>query len=146
MARSLGEFDSKQHLVIDCNDSAIRAAFEDSDAWGLSAAFDIHDCSPSLIRDKEAIARFTAELCEHIGMKPYGECIVVHFGRDPRVAGISMLQLIETSNLSAHFANQTNRVYPDIFSCMYYNAFKAGWFIMRFFGGSSFSLTLTLRE
>ena len=146
MARSLGEFDSRQQHVIDCDDSAIRAAFEDSKAWGLSASFDIHGCNARAIRDKETINLFTTELCEYIDMEPYGDCIVVHFGRDPRVAGISMLQLIQTSNLSAHFANETNRAYPDIFSCKYYNELKAGWFIMRYFGGSSFSLTITLRE
>ena len=67
------------------------------EAWGMASAIDIYDCDPELIRDAAAIRRFVAELCELIGMKRFGETQVVHFGEDERVAGYSMVQLIETS-------------------------------------------------
>jgi hypothetical protein len=54
-------------------------------------------------------------------MKRYGKTQVVHFGEDERVAGFSMTQLIETSLISAHFANQSNTTYLDVFSCKAYD-------------------------
>lgn len=89
--------------------------------WGISTSFDLVDCDPELIRSEEAIREFTIELCELIDMKRYGECHIVNFGEEERVAGFSMFQLIETSNISAHFVNLTNDIYLDVFSCKDYD-------------------------
>jgi len=69
-------------------------------------------------------------------MKRFGETQVVHFGEDEKVAGFSMVQLIETSLISAHFANLTNTVYLDVFSCKMYDPAAAAAFAQKFFGGS----------
>ena len=53
-------------------------------------------------------------------MQRFGECQVVDFGSG-RVAGYSMVQLISTSLISGHFANDTNNAYLDIFSCKGYD-------------------------
>nr|MBI3611679.1 S-adenosylmethionine decarboxylase [Nitrospirota bacterium] len=73
-------------------------------AWGLSTAVDLQDCNPDIITDRDRIKDYVVALCELIGMKRYGECQVVYFG-EGRVAGYSMIQLIETSLISGHFAN-----------------------------------------
>src|SRR3989344_7771383 len=88
-------------------DDAIVTEYKDSGAWGLLTSIDLHGCDGATIRDADAIKRFVAELCERIKMKRFGECTVVDFGEDERVSGFSMVQLIETSCISAHFANQT---------------------------------------
>src|SRR5262245_24467278 len=85
-------------------------------AWGMSMALDLQDCRPDTIRDRDHIRAYVMALCELIGMKRYGDCQIVHFG-EGRVAGYSMIQLIETSLISGHFANDSNRAYLDIFSC-----------------------------
>ena len=105
-------------------------------AWGLATSIDIYNCDPSAIRDAERIKQFVAELCDLIEMKRFGETLVVHFGEDERVAGYSMVQLIETSLISAHFANLTNTVYLDVFSCKGYDPDVVSEFAQRFFGGS----------
>jgi len=108
---------------LDRDDSAIRRDYQEQQAWGLLSSIDLHDCDGALIRDADAIKSFVVELCERIDMKRFGECTVVDFGEDERVAGFSMVQLIETSCISAHFANETNTTYLDIFSCKYYNPY-----------------------
>ncbi|VBB43023.1 conserved hypothetical protein [uncultured Desulfatiglans sp.] len=113
--------------------------------WGLLTSLDIYDCNPDTIRDAEAIKRFVVELCDLIEMRRFGECQVVHFGEDERVAGYSMLQLIETSLISGHFANLTNAVYLDIFSCKLYDPDKVTEFSKRFFGGKSVNVHITER-
>lgn len=51
-------------------------------------------------------------------MVAYGEPVIEHFAtHDPQKAGHSMVQLIETSNLSAHFVDKDNTMYLDVFSC-----------------------------
>lgn len=113
--------------------------------WGMASAIDIYDCDPGKIRDADEIRRFVIELCELIEMKRYGETQVVHFGEDERVAGYSMVQLIETSLISAHFANQSNVVYLDVFSCKPYDPERVGNFAQEFFRGSYTRLNVTMR-
>ena len=114
--------------------------------WGIAASIDIYDCDPGTIRDSDAIRQFVAELCDLIEMKRFGETQVVHFGEDERVAGFSMTQLIETSLISAHFANQTNAVYLDVFSCKPYDPDVVAEFAQRFFGGRRVVVQITLRQ
>jgi S-adenosylmethionine/arginine decarboxylase-like enzyme len=116
------------------------------DAWGLAAGMDLHNCNPETIRSADKIKQFVVELCEKIDMKRFGECQVVNFGEDEKVAGFSMVQLIETSCISAHFANQTNTTYLDIFSCKYYSPHDAAEFAKKFFGASDYTLNYTCRK
>lgn len=125
---------------------SLRQQYEAKDAWGLLSSIDLHGCDGATIRDAQAIKRFVVELCERIDMKRFGECHVVHFGEEERVAGYSMFQLIETSCISAHFANETNTTYLDIFSCKYYEPSEAAEFAKEFFGASDYTLTTTLRK
>ncbi len=116
------------------------------DYWGIASAIDIYNCDPDKIRDADHIRRFVMELCERIEMRRFGETMVVHFGEDERVAGYSMVQLIETSLISAHFANKTNAVYLDVFSCKAYEPEKVREFAQGFFGGSHSTLNVTMRR
>jgi S-adenosylmethionine decarboxylase len=73
------------------------------------------------------------ELCDLIKMRRFGETQVVRFGDDPRVTGFSMTQLIETSLISAHFADNSRAIYLDVFSCAPYDPNEAADFAARFF-------------
>ena len=117
----------------------------DKIAWGMSSSIDCAKCDPELIRSIDAVKRFTAELVAYIDMRAYGPCHVVHFGEDERVAGLSMFQLIETSCISAHFANQSNNAYIDIFSCKQFDPYAAGKFCKQFFQAESISIKTNLR-
>ena len=123
----------------------VRVAIEKK-VWGIASSIDIYDCNPVKIRDEETIRRFVVELCELIEMKRFGETQVVHFGEDERVAGYSMVQLIETSLISAHFANMTNAVYLDVFSCKPYDPEIVKDFSQNYFGGKYSVLNATLRQ
>lgn len=127
-------------------DLALREEYRVVDAWGLDTGIDLHGCNGATIRDADKIKQFVVELCKKIDMKRFGECTVVNFGEDEKVAGFSMAQFIETSMISAHFANQTNTTYLDIFSCKYYNPYEAADFAKEFFEASDYSLHYTLRK
>jgi S-adenosylmethionine/arginine decarboxylase-like enzyme len=114
-------------------------------AWGLSTAVDLKDCDSDTIRDAAAIQQFVVALCDLIQMKRYGECQVVHFGQG-RVAGYSMVQLIETSLISGHFANETHAAYLDVFSCKPYDPAIVEEFARKFFGARSSTRRTIHRE
>ena len=127
-------------------EQTIKEEYESGDYWGLSSSIDLHSCNGDYIRDAEKIKKFVVELCDLIEMKRYGECQVVNFGEDPRVSGFSMTQLIETSLISAHFADQTNNVYLDVFSCKYYEPEVVALFAKKFFQADNYDLKYTFRK
>ena len=127
------------------DDTVIRTEYKRENAWGLLTSIDLHGCNPETIRDAKKVKRHVYELCERIGMKRFGECTVVNFGEDPRVSGFSMTQLIETSLISGHYANQSNAVYLDVFSCKYYNPYEVAEFTKEYFEAKNYNLHYTLR-
>ena len=122
------------------------AAFKKNNCWGLCTSIDLKNCNPEFIRSADKIHEFVLELVDDvIEMKRFGEPRIVHFGADDRVAGYSMTQLIETSLVSAHFANDTNAAYIDIFSCKEYKPRAAAEFCKKFFEASDMRLSVVFR-
>ena len=124
----------------------IKEKFEKANAWGLWTSIDMKNCNPDTIRDAEKVKQYARELCELIGMKRHGDTVVVDFGEDEKVAGFSMMQLIETSLVSGHFVNLTNSVYIDIFSCNWYNPEVAAEFTKKFFAAEEANTTSVIRS
>lgn len=88
--------------------------------WGYMLSLDIAKCKPQLIRSKPVIYKFTKNLVREIDMKAYGEPQIVHFGEGNK-AGYTLVQLIETSNITAHFCEEDDAAFIDIFSCKPYD-------------------------
>jgi S-adenosylmethionine/arginine decarboxylase-like enzyme len=114
--------------------------------WGISSCIDLYECDLALMQNPEAIRAFVIQLCDLIKMKRYGETQVVFFGEDPRVTGFSMTQLIETSLISAHFADASQAIYLDVFSCAYYKAEDAAQFAADYFKAKSHNLHVVTRK
>jgi hypothetical protein len=119
--------------------------FSISGAWGLLTSVDLHGCQPETISDSDEIRRFTSELCKRLAVKPFGEPQVIEFGDDPRIHGYSLTQLIESSLVSGHFAEQTSSVYLDIFSCKYYDPAEMVRFSREFFVAGEIEAVAVLR-
>lgn len=101
-------------------------------AWGLHTLYNLYRCNPYTIRCPTRIASFSKALVEGIDMVPYGKPLIQHFGTGNK-AGYSLVQLIETSNITAHFVEEDNSAYIDIFSCKEYDPIEAEKIIMSFF-------------
>lgn len=84
--------------------------------WGYHLMLDCSKCIATSIRSSPNITSFAKTLVQRIDMVPYGEPQVVHFGSGDK-AGYTLVQLIETSNIAAHFCEETNDMYLDVFSC-----------------------------
>lgn len=84
--------------------------------WGYHLTLDAGECDHDAIRSKATIAAFTKELVEKIDMVAYGPPRIVMFGTGGK-KGYTLVQLIETSNITAHFVEEVDAVYLDVFSC-----------------------------
>ena len=89
--------------------------------WGYHLILNARKCRPAAIRSAETITYFTKDLVKKIDMVPYGEPQVVLFGTGNK-KGYTLVQLIETSNICAHFVEETNDMYLDVFSCKPFHA------------------------
>lgn len=91
--------------------------------WGQHLVLDLNGCPRELLADKDNILSWNAELVEAISMVAYGDPIVEHFATHSHdAAGYTLLQMIETSNIAAHFAENIGQVYIDVFSCKEFDA------------------------
>jgi len=121
-------------------------AAEPAEYWGISSSIDLYECDLALMQNAEAIREFVKQLCERIKMRRYGETQVVFFGDDPRVTGFSMTQLIETSLISAHFADASRAIYLDVFSCAPYEPEDAANFAAEYFKAGRYKFQVVRRE
>ena len=87
-----------------------------SNYWGYHLILNCSRCVPASIRLQSNIYRFSKSLVEKIDMVPFGEPQIVMFGTGNK-KGYTLVQLIETSNITAHFVEETDDLYLDVFSC-----------------------------
>jgi len=128
-------------------DEAIVRAFKKGDYWGISTLISLTKCNDRSISDSNMIAAFAIQLCDALKMKRYGEPQVVYFGQDEKVSGYTLIQLIETSSITGHFAVGNNcSAYIDIFSCKEYLSYSIAEFCKEYFGAEKFTIGVTLRR
>lgn len=84
--------------------------------WGAELIVDARACQKLTIMNKEHIEEFAKALVDRINMIRHGEPAVVHFGEGNKT-GFTLVQLITTSNITAHFSDETGDAYFNIFSC-----------------------------
>ena len=89
-------------------------------SWGYHLMLDVARCTPKTIRSRKTIEIFTHRLVKEIDMVAFGKPQIVMFGEGNK-KGYTLVQLIETSNICAHFCEETNDMYLDVFSCKTFN-------------------------
>lgn len=86
--------------------------------WGQHLIVDLGGCDRAAVASEAAIRAFAAELVGRIGMRAHGPPTIAYFAaHDPKASGHTLVQLIETSSITAHFAEKCGEVYLDVFSC-----------------------------
>jgi S-adenosylmethionine/arginine decarboxylase-like enzyme len=90
--------------------------------WGFHLLINASGANLKSISSYDTIKSFAKDIVKKIDMVAYGEPQIVHFGEGNK-KGYTLIQLIETSCISAHFVendgnnNGTGSYYMDIFSC-----------------------------
>ena len=85
--------------------------------WGYHYHYDVAGCNKDKVTDKEHVRKFLASLVESIGMTPMGEPLIEHIQQEGTDAGITAVQVITQSSITAHFIDETGDLYLDVFSC-----------------------------
>ena len=112
---------------------------------GQLTIINLHECDKNLVKDKRALKKFGIELCKVIDMVPYGKPIVKRFGKG-NLRGYSLIQLIQTSNISVHLDEFENKAFIDIFSCKNFDSRKARDFSKQFFKAKKIKLKTLFRK
>jgi S-adenosylmethionine decarboxylase len=123
----------------------LKKEYDQRNSWGLHAVIDLYGCDPELIKSFKAIKRYSIELTDLIKMKRYGKAQVERFATG-YYAGVSLFQFIETSSVTAHFDEQENRAFIDVFSCKFFKAQQAAEFSKKYFKANDLRLTVLLRD
>jgi len=112
--------------------------------WGYSIQMDLKLCDAVIIRSKEKIQDYVIQLCKLIDMTRFGDCQIVNFGQGIN-EGYTLIQLIETSSIVAHFANEINSAFIDLFSCKEFDFNAVMAFTQDFFGAAELASHIAIR-
>src|SRR3989344_6670803 len=120
----------------------------DNEKFGQELILDLYKCDAKKISSQKHIREFVIKLCDEIiFMRRYGEPLIPHFGLEtPVTAGYSLVQLIETSCVSAHFSEYKKSVYLNIFSCKWFDADAAAEVAAYWFGSKEIRRHLLMRR
>ena len=113
--------------------------------WGKHLMIDAARLNGPAIRNPTRIHHFTAALVKRIDMIPYGPAQVVMFGSGNK-KGYTMVQLIETSNICAHFVEENNSMYLDVFSCKDFDPIVVKETVEEFFEAKHMKLKVLTRQ
>jgi S-adenosylmethionine/arginine decarboxylase-like enzyme len=113
--------------------------------WGYHLMLDCAACDKEKIQDAAHITAFAKDLVKRIDMVAYGEPQVVNFGSGNK-AGYTLVQLIETSNICAHFCNDSGDVYFDVFSCKPFAQETVVDIVNEYFKPANINLAFVLRD
>ena len=92
--------------------------------WGYHLMLDISGCNDS-IKSRDSIYNFNKDLVKRIDMTAHGEPVIEYLLPGDPKQGYSLMQLITTSNICAHFVEPDSSAYIDIFSCKIFDILEA---------------------
>jgi S-adenosylmethionine/arginine decarboxylase-like enzyme len=113
--------------------------------WGYHLILNGRNCIPASIRSAQHIGVFTSTLVNKIDMVAYGKPEIVMFGTGNK-KGFTLVQLIETSNICAHFVEESDDMYLDVFSCKPFDEKVVKKVVDDFFSPATMDTKLILRD
>ena len=107
---------------------------------------DVHGCDAS-IKDRNHVVNFCDVLVREIDMeaigRPWVEQTAMH---DPTKAGFTLVQIIQTSSIVAHFIDEPGDIYLDVFSCKKFNISTVEAVVDRFFNPTKKRINFITRQ
>jgi S-adenosylmethionine/arginine decarboxylase-like enzyme len=88
------------------------------DYWGYHLILDCGKCDPVKMTDYNNVDTWIRKLVKDIDMQPIGEPRIEYTAAEfPDKAGFTVVQVIVTSSIVAHFVDGLGQIYLDVFSC-----------------------------
>ena len=101
--------------------------------WGYHLMLDCSGCNIDEVASRDNIYRFIKDLVQRIDMTAHGEPVIEHLLPGDPKQGYSLMQLITTSNICAHFMELDGTAYFDIFSCKEFDVETAKHIVNEYF-------------
>jgi S-adenosylmethionine decarboxylase len=114
--------------------------------WGYHLMLDCSGCDIVGVASRDNIYRFIKELVDAIGMEAHGEPIIEHLLPGDPKQGYSLMQLITTSNICAHFMELDGTAYFDIFSCRDFEIEVAKLIVRKYFNPQKMRVNFITRH
>ncbi len=113
--------------------------------FGYHLMLDCSGCNSS-IADRNRIYEFIKVLVPAIDMTAHGEPVIEYLLPGDPKQGYSLMQLITTSNISAHFMELDGTAYFDIFSCKIFDVEQAKKVVDDFFKPAKIRINFITRH
>jgi len=98
------------------------------------------------LNSKKEITKFVKELVIAIDMVAVGKPIIKYLCEHDPKSGYSLVQLIQTSNITAHFMDQDYTAYFDVFSCKEFDPTVAETIVKKYFNPSNIKSNFITRQ
>lgn len=86
--------------------------------WGYHLILDCGHCNTLKMSDYKNVNAWIRQLVKDIDMQPIGDPRIEYTAADfPDKAGFTVVQIIVTSSIVAHFVDGLGQIYLDVFSC-----------------------------
>lgn len=91
--------------------------------WGYQLSLDCSGCSTELMQNELLVRAWIDQLVSDIAMTPIGAPVIEYTAGDHEdKAGFTVIQIIVTSSIVAHFVDSSGHIYLDVFSCKEFSA------------------------
>lgn len=115
--------------------------------WGHHLMLDCSGCDAVAMTNKHIISLFVKQLVKDINMVAVGEPWIERTAIGmPDKEGFSLYQLIVTSNVSAHFIDEQQHIYLDVFSCKEFDIDTVKEVVTTYFTPTKMKATLVNRN
>ena len=114
--------------------------------FGYHLMLDCSGCSKIGLEDKEHIYNWIKELVSAIEMEADGEPIIKYLLPGDPKQGYSLMQLITTSNICAHFLDLNATAYFDVFSCKKFDTAIVYDMVERYFSPTKIRVNFITRD
>jgi len=114
--------------------------------WGHHLMLDCSGCDLASVADRDHIYRFVKDLVGKIDMEAHGEPIIEHLLPGDPKQGYSLMQLITTSNICAHFMELDGTAYFDVFSCKFFEIETAKKVVQEYFNPKKIRVNFLTRQ
>lgn len=112
--------------------------------WGYHYLLDCSGCKN--ITDEQHIRDFCKTLVNNIDMIALGDPQLEYCLEGTDNEGYSLLQLITTSNITAHFVTKNNTAYIDVFSCKKFDTETVNNVVQQYFNPTQIKRTFLTRH
>lgn len=103
--------------------------------WGYHLILDCGSCDAAKMSDYDNVDKWIRQLVKDIDMQPIGEPRIEYTAAEfPDKAGFTVVQVIVTSSIVAHFVDGLGQIYLDVFSCKQFDPVVVETSMIKHFG------------